>query len=463
MPDSKLDRILDGARSNKVALIVLSIVLVTILIDVSLARVYDLINKQPTSYTRIIIFLVLTTICICCQLFLLQFAANKSTQIRSISRLRVKTIHKAIRISQIAITALLVFLMFQTAFTQRYFTLAMIAVLWISYGSSIFVLGLLAKRFISWYSANRHYVIAAYAVASASVAVNVAFTLVHVHDIVIDRAAEIGPYSAGSMVIIPHDSMTAVYNSGFFVSSIVAFAILWLSTALLLHHKAPMLGRLRFWLIISSPLVLFLAQFASLFGQLLHPLIDADPVTFSLWVTLIFTLSKPIGGILFGLAFYTIAKKFKKDIVLKNYLIVSAIGFTLLFAANQASVLLVGPFPPFGIAAASFTGIASYLVVLGIYSSAISISQDSNLRQVVRRKAEDQSGMLDNIGTAHMKEEIERKVIKVVKENSEKIMEATGLEQAESEESIKRYISEVVQELRRDRPEGSGNPPRSEV
>jgi Asp-tRNA(Asn)/Glu-tRNA(Gln) amidotransferase B subunit len=55
--------------------------------------------------------------------------------------------------------------------------------------------------------------------------------------------------------------------------------------------------------------------------------------------------------------------------------------------------------------------------------------------------------MLDKIGTAQMTEEIEKRVIKVVKANSEKLMEATGIEAMESEENVKRYISEIVAEL----------------
>jgi hypothetical protein len=55
--------------------------------------------------------------------------------------------------------------------------------------------------------------------------------------------------------------------------------------------------------------------------------------------------------------------------------------------------------------------------------------------------------MLDKIGTAQVTEEIEKRVIKVVKANSEKLMEATGIEAMESEENVKRYISEIVAEL----------------
>jgi hypothetical protein len=437
-----------AAQNNTIALAVLALVLVTMMIDVSLARVYDLINKQPTSFTRIIIFILLTSVCIGGQMFLLEFAAKKSKQARSVAKLRIHTIHNAIRLSQFAIAAILAFLIFQIVITDRYYSALLISVLWINSGSSIFVLALLAKRFLTWFAMNRNYVILMYALASASIAINVGFTAVYVSDIVMDRGTEIGPYSAGSMVLIPRNSITAIYSSGFFVSSILAFGLLWLSTAMLLHNKAARIGKLRFWLTISSPLVLFLAQFVSYFGRVFDPLFGSDPATLSLWITLIFTLSKPLGGVLFGVAFYSIARKFGSDVVVKNYLIISAVGFVLLFSANQASVLLVAPYPPFGIAAVSLTGIASYFIVLGIYSSAISISRDTSLRVVVRKNTEDGTGILDTIGTANMRQEIERKVVRMVKENSEKIMEATGLDSMESDDTVRRYVDKVVEELR---------------
>ena len=56
-------------------------------------------------------------------------------------------------------------------------------------------------------------------------------------------------------------------------------------------------------------------------------------------------------------------------------------------------------------------GLASYLVLIGIYSSAISISEDSRLRSSIRNFAIKEANLLDSIGTAHMEQEIQKKVI----------------------------------------------------
>lgn len=428
-------------------LLLVAVVTVTLIIDVSIARVYDLIVKQPEALWRITTFAVVTSICVIGQYLLLGYVEHKSEEIRRVAKLHIRTVHQVVIISQLAITVILVFLISQTVVTLRYNTFLVIMIVWISYGLAIGMLGLLAQRFLSWAKSNKNVVTILYALASASLSINAGFTLVYVHDILVDRPEEMMPFSAGSMVLILPYSATAVLNSGFFVSSVVSFALLWSATAVLLHHYSLRLGKVRYWMIIGSPLVLFLGQFASFFVRLFDPLLASDPVSFALWFTLIFTLSKPVGGILFGVAFFSIARNFKQNIVLRNYLVTSAFGFVLLFVANQASVLIVTPFPAFGVPSASFVGLASYLILLGIYSSVISISEDAKLRRSLRKTVLGQSKMLDSMASAHIKEEIQKKAVNILKASSNKIAEVTGIEPSRSDEDWRQYVDEVMKEL----------------
>ena len=100
---------------------------------------------------------------------------------------------------------------------------------------------------------------------------------------------------------------------------------------------------------------------------------------FSIVYVLMVEVSTPIGGILFGLAFMLVARKIQNAKV-KGYLVISGIGLLLLLISYRPQEIITGPFPPFGLLSASFMGLSSYLVFFGIYSSAISVSQDSKLR-----------------------------------------------------------------------------------
>jgi len=58
---------------------------------------------------------------------------------------------------------------------------------------------------------------------------------------------------------------------------------------------------------------------------------------------------------------------------------------------------------------------------VGVYSSAISVSEDSKLRQSLRSFAIRESKFLESIGTAHMEQEIQKKIIDFTKRNQDRM------------------------------------------
>jgi hypothetical protein len=65
-------------------------------------------------------------------------------------------------------------------------------------------------------------------------------------------------------------------------------------------------------------------------------------------------VSNAAGGVLFGTAFWLIARTIKRGNIARQYLIIAAIGFVLLFVSDQAPVLVAAPYPPLGLASISF-------------------------------------------------------------------------------------------------------------
>lgn len=90
---------------------------------------------------------------------------------------------------------------------------------------------------------------------------------------------------------------------------------------------------------------------------------------------------------------------------------ISAYG-VLTFANLVATPVHHTTWPPFGFAASSFILVASFLLSLGFYSSALSVSQDITLRRLIRHYIEDhrqQMKFLDRIGTAQGEQEMQKK------------------------------------------------------
>jgi hypothetical protein len=110
-------------------------------------------------------------------------------------------------------------------------------------------------------------------------------------------------------------------------------------------------------------------------------------------------------------------------------------------------VMVNAPYPPLGLTSISFMGLASYLIFAGIYSSAVSISQDSNLRKSIRNFALKEASLLDSIGSAHMEKEIQNKVIMFTKQNREKMVEESGVYSSLTDDDVKGYLEQVVKEV----------------
>jgi hypothetical protein len=196
------------------------------------------------------------------------------------------------------------------------------------------------------------------------------------------------------------------------------------------------------------PLLYFLSQYISVFYNLFAPLILESPYGNGSLLTTIFTFSKLAGGILFGLVFWIMSKKIPKKYPAKEYLMFTTFGLIILFISNQAVLLTSTPFPPFGLASVSTVGFSTFLIFIGLYLSAISISKDKKLRSMIKRIALQYNvNLLENIGSAQIHNEIEEKVVKILKDqkNNENSNEETA--KIDSKE-VKRYINEILDEVK---------------
>jgi hypothetical protein len=436
-----------SSYSNKKILIAMFIIIAALITDTSFSKTQDLIGKKESSGWKIIAFAFIVAIYIVGQYFVLGFVKQKRIdKIITPKEVRLNTIHKIVTLVQYALVTLLVFVLLQILVTLHYSTVMLIAITSISYILAIAMLGLLAQKFFSWYKSNRNSVVLLYGISTTILAFNAGFTFFLVNNVFLTLQGQILPRTLGS-AYDPLSSWAIMLTYSYFASSILSFLIMWAATSLLLRHYSHKLGRIKYWIIVAIPLAYFLSQFVTFFLNTFQPLLHADPIFFSILVTLLFTLSKPIGGILFGVAFWTVARSISHNNVVRNYMIISAYGFVLLFASDQAILLITTPYPPFGLATISFMGLSSYLVLAGIYSSAVSVSLDVGLRKSIRKSVEEHLKFLDSIGTAQMDQGIQEVVLKMTKEYSDQMAEHLGVESSVTEDDMKQYVNNVLKEI----------------
>jgi hypothetical protein len=354
-------------------------------------------------------------------------------------------INKTVTITQYVLIAILVFTILQMLFMSSYHILILKSTIFISYGISFIVLALLAKRFFSWFKLNHNSVVLAYALATTMISINAIITIIYINNVFINDPAIIRPIrSLTGALASPDITVSSLYV----ITSVLSFILTWIATVLLLRHYSRKLGIIKYWIVVSIPLAYFLSQFQPLFLYSFADFRLSNPVLFGIIYNLIFSISKPAGGVLFGIAFWTVAKSLTNKTV-KSYMMISAYGMMLLFTVNQPTGLILVPYPPFGLTSICFMVLASYLVSLGVYSSATSVSEDSRLRQTIRKIALKESQFLDMIGTAEMQREIERRVLVLSKNTKNDMIEERGIISSLDEDDMKYYLNEVLEEIKR--------------
>ena len=241
----------------------------------------------------------------------------------------------------------------------------------------------------------------------------------------------------------------------------IAFVFYWIATVMLLRKYSKSIGKLMFWTLVSSPLATFVVASIFIYGGIGSPLIrGVMSSTFGL-----------VAGVLFGLIFLTIARRLgksgnkdsdpkaivhgqnAKSNMIFNFLMMSVFGIILFLVTSIPPNHIIDwvhvPYPPFADVIWSFLGFGAYLYSFGLFYSTISISQDTRLRKSIHKLAMQEADMLNSLGSAQMKQEIQKKVAKLSKEHEEMLREQTGVEQKFGEEEMKHYVDEVMQEVKR--------------
>jgi hypothetical protein len=226
------------------------------------------------------------------------------------------------------------------------------------------------------------------------------------------------------------------------ISGIVSYVLTWIATVMLLRPYIEKFGKVRFWIMMSAPMIYYLIEFPLFSLGVFTPSQDSNAMT----NILIFSLSPIFAGILFGVAFLSIARTLKMGTAARNYMIIAAYGFVLFYIAGSAWTSQAA-YPPYGLISVSFTGLSCYLIYNGLYFSSVSVSQDMTLRQSIRKSVMEQSKLLHSIGSAEMENEIQKQLLIAGRKTSESMTDKTGIEASMDENDIKAYVQLVIKEI----------------
>ena len=418
-------------------LVIMAILAIVLTVESQIGTIADFIPEQLDSSQGIAAFIGIWAIVTVTQYYVLAFVKhnNKESRARTGS---VNLIHSFVTIAQFLLTGIIALVILQIFIAQEYNTIMLYITLSISYGLWIVTLGLLAKAFFSWYKLRKNLMVLIFALSMVAYVINGVFGLYSEVDGLAKRSSII---RTGDVAIFPESpsSINDVYQ----IASSVGYVLTWIATVMLLRPYIEKLGKLKFWSIMGVTMVYYLISFPLFSLGYFTPSENSNAMT----NILIFSLSAIFTGILFGVAFLSVARTLKIGTPARNYMIIAAYGFLLFYIAGSA-FLSQAAYPPYGLISVSITGLSCYLIYNGLYFSAISVSQDMTLRQSIRKSVMEQSKLLDSMGSAEMERELQKQVLTVAKKTSAAMADKSGVEASLKEDEMKSYMEFVMNELK---------------
>jgi MFS family permease len=425
-----------------------SIILAFIVVDMVFS--FAATTVSVSANWEIALFVVIACVYGISQYLILNFIKHKTKQIRaSVPLLRM--LYKFVTVFQYVALAFIASVVIEIFLTSSYNTAILNWGTSINYAISGSIWGILAFRFLVWYRSVRSFVVLLYALTSIIISIAFLTWLPYNAGVLSEMSAERNiqtPPTPYQFYDLNSTMGKLQYYSGILI--VIATFLLWVSSVLMLHKYSQSFGRIKFWSLAAILLLFLVMTPTGLLFAYVPTILGISSSDIPLHITMLYTLVPGLlGGFLFAAPYFAIAKHIPSNkSFLKEYLILAAWGL-ILFNVTTSGNVLNAAYPPFGFSDVMLEVTASSLILLGLYCSAISISSDTKLRQLIRKSVQEETKVLGNIGAAQTKIETEKRVLNIVKEHSEIINEQTGVQPSLTEEDIKHYLDDVLGEIQR--------------
>jgi hypothetical protein len=430
-------------------MLIMICLIVTIVIDTSIIKIYDLSYKYFVSMqNKIILFAVNSSLCLllqCLAIYYIRHSVEKNTRGR---RLGIQFVQKILVISLAVLGTSLAILTIQMYYNASYDSWNLIFIISFTYGTASVILIILCKLFVSWYKVKHDLLVLLYFISILIIVINFVVTALYTCINIIERPSEVREFVGGSMDVTVgrHIFLDALYS----VFSIASFGSMWAATVVLMKdYRSKLINAVTYWIILSLPLIYFLLStfYKLILTGVLIQYLTVDPITVSIILTAVLSLSKPIGGLTFGIVFWKISRTLSYERNIQTFMIISGWGILLIFGTNQGVSQSLDPYPPFGLYTNSVLILAAYLTLLGIHNAATLVSVNIDLRKSIHRHALE-SKLLDLIGRAEMNTELQRTVDNIIGDKNLLGKEEEGNLDLDEDE-LKKHLDFVIKELKK--------------
>jgi hypothetical protein len=228
--------------------VIMALIITVVLIDTLSFRI-ALFYREASVLTNM--FIIVSIIISIGQLAILLLIRERTKA--QVTGHHLGLMQRLVPIVQYTLVAIVVAVILQLVLITYYNTILLILAVAISYATSLVMMGLLAQKFVSWFKSNKRWIVLLYGISFAILFVDIVVTLSLTINLLLNAPTQIWPHYGIVDPQITRGSLTEMLTQAYVIFSIVSFAAMWFTTALLLYSYSLKLGRLRYWLFLCSP------------------------------------------------------------------------------------------------------------------------------------------------------------------------------------------------------------------
>ena len=437
-----------------VLLLIVSSVMLVIILDSNFLMGF-LKEKLLSINYKIIIFSVYVCTYIISGIILLNWT-YKITYLKGIKIKNSKIYFVLIFLIYSILSSSLIITTIQLSYLKSYSNIVFYLSSYISFISSFGFLSILSFKFFQWYLKGKNKYTLFYGMLFSFYCITLLLALIYLlsglatHPSIIHytspRELRAGTYS----INIEFQNNIAILYDTFFI---ILFILAWILTVLMLKQYSRHIGKYKFWIIVSLPLLFYLIRYEGIIIDLfnlddilkLSSLGTIYPSIGAAIYSAIINSNIQATGIFFGFSFLAILLKLKNS-KLQNDMLITIIGMMILFASRDFHSIFLNSLPPNGVITTSFMVLGSFMLFNGIISFLKLAVRDREFYADLITRLESDTELLKNIIISEKEIELAKKI--------KPLMDYSHQWQKEHEygsmrpEEIKQIIDDVISEYR---------------
>ena len=429
--------------STSIIIIVGFVVVLLHIVDMSAGDTWALNMNYRNSFQYTIIYSIITVASLIILAFLFMVSARIAFKTKKAnSNLSIITKYLYLG-SHIAIMSSIAYLLAEQIVTYRYHTVLLELIVGLSLIPSVLILSSLAFTSLKSFLSTKRKIVLVYSISIIAIAVQLIIAFCYIEINLYNKPEIITP-DRNPWASYFYTNLQSKISLSYEVSEAISFIITWIALILLTKQYAQRIGKIKYSITLSIPMIYFLLQYSPLLLEhigTLSSIVMAEGSLFLYIYNFILNTVNVGTGILFGISFYILSRSLVYD-DLKYYLIICGTGIMIIFSSGVSTVLTLAPFPAWAIVSLSFILPASFLLLIGLDSATYYIASDTLIRRYLYRYRE-QFGLFQALGYTKAADIIEQKIHKQLYNLENKTM----FKSISDLEETKQYIENVIIEM----------------